>query len=160
MKFVHLAGASLNQTPLAFEQNTRNIIAAIQEGKRRGIKILSLPELAISGYGCEDAFFSEYVLNESLKALSKIIAETKDILITVGLPMEYESCLYNVVAVVCDCNLLGFVAKQELAGDGIYYEPRWFKPWQEEKIVQVSWNGENYWFGRHLYAGQRFCRNF
>ncbi|MCB0836495.1 MAG: NAD(+) synthase [Bacteroidetes bacterium] len=147
MKFVHLAGASLNQTPLAFEQNTRNIIAAIQEGKRRGIKILSLPELAISGYGCEDAFFSEYVLNESLKALSKIIAETKDILITVGLPMEYESCLYNVVAVVCDCNLLGFVAKQELAGDGIYYEPRWFKPWQEEKIVQVSWNEENYWFG-------------
>ena len=24
---------------------------------------------------------------------------------------------------------LGFVAKQHLAGDGIHYEPRWFKPW-------------------------------
>ncbi len=24
---------------------------------------------------------------------------------------------------------LGFVAKQFLAGDGIHYEPRWFKPW-------------------------------
>ena len=23
----------------------------------------------------------------------------------------------------------GFVAKRALAGDGIHYEPRWFKPW-------------------------------
>ena len=25
--------------------------------------------------------------------------------------------------------IAGFVGKQHLAGDGIHYEPRWFKPW-------------------------------
>ena len=147
MKYVQLAGASLNQTPLAFEQNTQHIISAIRKAREKEVKILCLPELAISGYGCEDAFFSEYVLNKSLAALKNIVDETKGMVVTVGLPMEYESCLYNVVAVIHDKQILGFVAKQELAGDGIYYEPRWFKPWEENKVVDLKWEDNYYLFG-------------
>ena len=32
-------------------------------------------------------------------------------------------------ALLADGAIVGFVAKQFLAGDGIHYEPRWFKPW-------------------------------
>src|SRR5436190_2096538 len=30
-----------------------------------------------------------------------------------------------------DNRILGFVAKRFAAGDGIHYEPRWFKPWPQ-----------------------------
>jgi len=34
--------------------------------------------------------------------------------------------------------LVGIVAKQHLAGDGIHYEPRWFKPWPAGITQQLS----------------------
>lgn len=147
MKYIHLAGANLNQTPLDFSGNVQRIIQAIEEAKSRDISILCLPELAICGYGCEDTFFSSYVTEKSLDGLEEILPVCEGIFVTVGLPMVYENCLYNVVAVIYDARLLGFVAKQELAGDGIYYEPRWFKPWPEETIVYYDWNEEVYPFG-------------
>ena len=103
--------------------------------------------MAISGYGCEDAFFNEYVLKRSLRSLEEIAAACTGITISVGLPLEYENCLYNVVAVIHDQQVLGFVAKQELAGDGIYYEPRWFKPWKEDLQVAYHWRGKSYPLG-------------
>ena len=56
MKYIKLAGSCLNQTPLDFRGNTRNILSAIEEAKEEGVQILCLPELSISGYGCVDAF--------------------------------------------------------------------------------------------------------
>lgn len=147
MRYIKVAGAGLNQTPLAFAQNLDNILRVIEEAKTRDVGILCLPELAISGYGCEDTFFSEYVLSESLRSLEIIAAACEDIVVSVGLPMNYDNCLYNVVALIHNCEILGFVAKQELAGDGIYYEPRWFKRWKEEQVVMYNWDGQKYPFG-------------
>lgn len=151
MKYLRIAGSSLNQTPLDFSKNLQHILSAIELAKEREVSILCMPELAISGYGCEDAFFNEYVLRRSLDGLKEIIESTSGITVTVGLPMEYENCLYNVVAVIHDQQLLGFVAKQELPGDGIYYEPRWFKEWEEEVVVDYFWEGESYHFGDLLF---------
>ena len=147
MKFIRVAGAALNQIPLDFTGNRDRIIAAVNDAKSQGVQLLCLPELCISGYGCEDSFFSDYVSTRSLESLAGIIPHTKGITVSVGLPMEYERCMYNVVALIHDENLVGFVAKQELAGDGIYYEPRWFKPWKEDTIVSFSWNGQDVLFG-------------
>lgn len=151
MKYLHLAGACVNQTPLDFKGNTQNILTAIQAARQKNVQILCLPELAISGYGCEDAFFNEYVLKRSLKSLETIIEASQGITVSVGLPMEYENCLYNTVCVIHDQELLGFVAKQELPGDGIYYEPRWFKPWREGELGYYHWNGKSYPFGDLLF---------
>ncbi|MEL6132698.1 MAG: nitrilase-related carbon-nitrogen hydrolase, partial [Bacteroidota bacterium] len=138
MKYIKLAGACLNQTPLDFRGNTAHILDAIEEAKAAQVSILGLPELAISGYGCEDAFFNEYVLRRSLESLEEIVEASEGITVCVGLPMSYEHCLYNVVAMIHDQEVLGFVPKQMLPGDGIYYEPRWFKPWQEGVIVSYE----------------------
>lgn len=147
MKYLKLAGAALNQTPLAFQANTQNIIQAIEEAKKQQVAILCLPELCISGYGCEDMFFSPSVHQRALKSLADITAHSEGITVSVGLPIEFENCVYNCVALIHDQELLGFVAKQELPGDGIYYEPRWFKPWQEELAVEYEWNGKIYPLG-------------
>lgn len=151
MKYIKLAGACLNQTALDFGHNERNIIQTIEAAKAEKVGILCLPELAICGYGCEDMYFSEAVTNRCLEALEKICSHTQGIAVSVGLPLVYENRLYNTSAMMYDGQLLGFVAKQELAGDGIYYEPRWFKTWPEGLGVNFEWKGNLFPLGDILF---------
>jgi NAD+ synthase (glutamine-hydrolysing) len=55
-----------------------------------------------------------------------------------GLPLAHQRGIFNVSALVADGKLHGFVAKRALAGDGIHYEPRWFKPWPAGARTNVS----------------------
>ncbi len=54
--------------------------------------------------------------------------------------------------------MLGFVAKQLLAGDGIHYEPRWFKPWPEGLVATTVVGGREVPLGDLLFdvGGVRF----
>ena len=135
---LRLAAAALNQTPLDWRRNRSHIVAAIGAAREAGAAILCLPELAISGYGCEDAFFSAGVQQMSLRVLAEILPETHGLAVALGLPLCYEETLYNAVAWVCDGRLIGFVCKQHLAGDGIHYEPRWFSPWPSGRVGQLE----------------------
>lgn len=147
MKNIRVAGAAVNQTPLDWENNLQNLIAAIKEARNQEVSLLCLPELAICGYGCEDTFFSSYVLERCLEGLRRIAAECENIVVSVGLPMELENCLYNVSALIQNREILGFAAKQELAGDGVHYEPRWFKRWPDNLVLGFEMDGEEYPFG-------------
>lgn len=129
MKLVKVAAAALNQTPLDWTGNKDNILEAIRQAQEQNVNILCLPEMCISGYGCEDRFLSPDVAERSFKALHEIAKHTEGIVVCVGLPLYWRGALYNVIAVVQNRDILGFVAKQHLAGDGLHYENRWFKPW-------------------------------
>ena len=129
MKLVKLGAAVLNQTPLDWDGNRANILAAIDAARAQGVTVLCLPELCITGYGCEDAFLSGDVCRTALAMLRGLLEHTRGMVVTFGLPLLHRNGLLNATAVVCDGRLAGFVAKQHLAGDGIHYEPRWFKAW-------------------------------
>jgi NAD+ synthase (glutamine-hydrolysing) len=88
-----------------------------------------LPELCISGYGCEDAFLSPGNQALALTVLEEILPDARGLVVSVGLPLFHNKALYNTCALLVDGQLAGFVAKRALSGDGIHYEPRWFKPW-------------------------------
>ena len=47
MKLIKVAAGVVNQTPLAWDENKRNILAAIDEARRQDVSILCLPELCI-----------------------------------------------------------------------------------------------------------------
>lgn len=137
MKRIKLAAAALNQTPIAWNQNRENILSAIQKAQAQRVDLLCLPELCISGYGCEDAFMARGVLDTSLDILESLIEHTQDIAVAVGLPVAVDGQTYNAVAMLADRELLGFVAKQNLAGDGLHYEPRWFTPWKVDQKTSI-----------------------
>ncbi len=61
--------------------------------------------------------------------------------VTFGVPLLYHKALFNAAAVLVDGQIVGFAAKRFLAGDGIHYEPRWFKPWQEGQRSSIQLNG-------------------
>ncbi len=69
MKLIKLAAAVLNQTPLDWRGNAAHILAAIEAARQSGASILCLPELCITGYGCEDAFHGHGVHEMGVKVL-------------------------------------------------------------------------------------------
>ena len=54
MQLIKVGAAVLNQTPLAWAANKANILEAIRQAKADDVSILCLPEMCITGYGCED----------------------------------------------------------------------------------------------------------
>ena len=138
MSQVRVAAAALNQTPLAWDDNQRTIRAAIRAARNARAQVLCLPELCISGYGCEDAFHSDGVAREALAIAAELATETKGMVAHFGLPLLVQGAVYNAVAVAVDGSLRGFVAKQHLAGDGLHYEPRWFKPWPSGIVTTIQ----------------------
>jgi len=147
MNLVRAAAAVVNQTPLDWEGNERRIREVLASARERGVSLLVLPELCLPGYGCEDAHLGLGVQRESLRMLQALIPETRGLVATFGLPILHRKALFNAVALVADGRLLGFGAKQNLAGDGIHYEPRWFKPWPAGARGEIEWNGERFPIG-------------
>lgn len=138
MHLIRIGGTSLNQTPLDWDGNRDRIVAAIDAARCAGVSILCLPELCITGYGCEDAFQSPGVQRLAWQVLEEIEPHTAGIAVAVGLPVRFESGVYDAVALLVDGRLAGLVCKQHLAGEGIHYEPRWFRPWPAGRQAELT----------------------
>ena len=147
MQLIHVAAAVLNQTPLGWDHNLANIRAAISEARGKGVTLLCLPEMCISGYGCEDAFHAAGTWQTSWALLKEILPDTRGMIVSLGMPLLFNHALYNTACLVADGKLLGFTAKRFLAGDGIHYEPRWFKAWPLGHQAQVLLDGVRYPIG-------------
>lgn len=163
---LRLAAASLNQTPMDWAGNRDRILAAIAEAKAADAAILCLPELCITGYGCEDQYFSIGLQKAALEMLAEIAPATSGMAVALGLPLMVNRGLYNAAAMLCDGELLGFTLKQHLAGDGIHYEPRWFRKWPPGAVERIELDGREVPVGDLLYncggvgrIGIEICRD-
>ncbi len=164
--FIHklkVAGSTLNQTPLDWVGNFERIKSILKKAEQAHLDIICLPELSISGYGCEDAFFNLFVIEESWRMLKKLLPFTNKKFVGFGIPILHRSCLYNCVAVVVDQKIIGLVAKKALAGDGVHYEQRWFKPWPHNVVDKFEYEnisipiGDIYFEVDHVKIGFEIC---
>jgi NAD+ synthase (glutamine-hydrolysing) len=142
MHLIRLGGAALNQTPLDWDGNRDRIVAAIAGAREAGVTVLCLPELCVTGYGCEDAFLAAGVVRMAWRTLEEILPHTAGIVVAIGLPVRFESAVYDAAAFVVNGRVAGVVCKQNLAGDGIHYEPRWFRPWPRGRRATLAGHGE------------------
>src|SRR5690606_10694050 len=129
MTSIKVAGAALNQIPFDWTWNCKNMIDVIKEAWEQQVDLLCLPELYITGYGCEDQLLSQWLPAEAMNQLVSIVPHTKDIAVAIGLPVIYNGLVYNCCCLVQNQEITGFIAKQFLANDGVHYEPRWFTSW-------------------------------
>lgn len=90
--------------------------------------IIVFPELCLCGYTCSDLFFQKSLLNGCLQALDEIIQYSghRDQLITIGLPIEIDSHLYNCAAVIYQGVCHGISVKTYIPNYSEFYEQRWF----------------------------------
>ena len=142
MTKLNVSVATLNQIPGDFEGNKKNILKAIAEASQNKSALLVTPELSLTGYGAEDVFHSPMFIEEALIELHDLVLNIPaDIIVTVGLPLNYNNRVYNAIAVVSSGNIHGFTFKQNLAGNGIHYEQRWFTPWNEDTTHEMEISG-------------------
>ncbi len=158
MRQVRLGAGILNQTPLDWEGNCSRIERAIEQARSMEVGVLCLPELCITGYGCEDMFLSPSVWKTAWQILQRLVPQTTGMIVAVGLPLYITNGVYNSACVVADGRIAGFVPKQHLAGDGLHYEPRWFRAWPEEVVSEYSCETGSWPIGDLLFevSGIRF----
>ncbi len=142
-----VGGACLNQIPMDWDHNIGNILAAINEAKRQKVDLLCLPELCITGYGCEDMFLSQWLPEKSLAKVRDILPHTEGIAVVVGLPVIFNGRHYNVAGFLYNGEVLGFYAKHHLAKSGVHYEPRWFESWPYRTVDTIDFFGQSVPFG-------------
>jgi NAD+ synthase (glutamine-hydrolysing) len=147
MKLIKVAAGVLNQIPMAWNHNRDNIIQAIQEARAQQVSVLCLPELCLTGYGCEDAFYSHSLVETAYELLEEIVAHTEDIVVSVGLPVRHHNRIYNAACLIANRKILGFVAKRYLANNGIHYELRWFQPWIPGQRSEIQVGKQTYPLG-------------
>ena len=124
---------------------------AIQEAKNANVEILCLPELCITGYGCEDLFLTDWVSETALEYCFKIAVECTDIVVALGLPIRLNGNTYNCACLIDNGVVQGFTAKQFLANEGVHYETRWFTAWMRNHITTFKYNTITYPIGDVLY---------
>jgi NAD+ synthase (glutamine-hydrolysing) len=150
---------------MAWEGNRDRMLAAIEAARHSQTHVFCLPELCITGYGCEDQFFSIGLQRTALAVLGEVLPATRGMIVAMGLPIMVNRGLYNGAALACDGKLLGIVLKQHLAGDGLHYEPRWFRKWPVGAVERVSIDGQDVPVGDLLFdcggvrIGIEICRD-
>lgn len=133
-----IGGATVNQTPIDWKNNVANIIEAIEAAKKEQVAILCLPELCLTGYGCEDLFLSNWLSAKAWQHLQAIIPHCNNITVNVGLPIRINNITYNGACVISHQKILGIALKQNLARDGVHYEPRWFDAWTPGVVKEIE----------------------
>jgi NAD+ synthase (glutamine-hydrolysing) len=155
---IKIGGATVNQTPLDWTGNLHHIIQAIEAAKEQNIKILCLPELCITGYGCEDLFLADWFLERAWAQLETLKKYCANITVCAGLPLRINGLTYNGACVISNQKILGITLKQILARNGVHYEPRWFTPWKTGQSTTIEKGDESIQVGDIIYEahGLRF----
>ena len=107
MNRIRVAAAVLNQTPLDWHGNRANILAAIGQARAADAQVLCLPELCITGYGCEDTFHSPGVQEMAWRVLEEIVPETRGSIVCLGLPVLHGNALFSCACVAVDGRIVG-----------------------------------------------------
>lgn len=123
------AAVALNQSSLDWDGNLARIEAALDEARALGVSLVCLPDLSITGRGCEDLFRAPFVAETALAQLALLAPRTHGLFVAVGLPLAHEGALFVASAVLFDGALLAFMPKEELSPGPLFDERRVFSPW-------------------------------
>src|SRR5687768_17447715 len=109
--------------------NGRLILEWARRAAERGACLAVFPELALTGYTCEDLFRSDALLERSRDALAALVRATAELptALVVGGPLPTpDGRLFNAAFVLYRGRVRGAVPKTHLPNYGEFYERRWF----------------------------------
>lgn len=108
--------------------NQEQMLSKIKEAEEKGVKLITFPELSLTGYSCGDLFLQSALLSRAKKAVKEIAEETANIsmMIVFGMPLMISNSLYNVAVVLYKGILQGVSVKTFLPNYNEFYEKRWF----------------------------------
>ena len=110
-------------------KNAEDICAYIEKADGERADIVLFPELALTGYSCQDLFFQDTLWTGVQQGIRKIADCTKDhlnITAVVGLPVRTGMRMYNCAAVISRGKIHALVPKTYIPNYNEFYEKRWF----------------------------------
>ena len=113
--FIKVAAASPVIRVADCAYNAQKVIDTIREADRQGVKVLSFPELTLTGVSCYDLTAHRVLLRGARKALDEVVAATDgvDMLVFVGLPYASGATVCSAAAAIYNGELLALIP-----GDG------------------------------------------
>ncbi|MFW7379427.1 MAG: nitrilase-related carbon-nitrogen hydrolase [Oligoflexus sp.] len=130
MDILRVAASTLNQVPMDWSGNQQRIIEKIHAAREQHAALILFPELCITGYNCEDMFFSLHTARKAEECVLAIAKHTQDIVTVLGLPVYYQGAMYNCAVFVQNGKVIGLNPKKVLPREGVHYETRWFEAWR------------------------------
>jgi len=161
--------AQINSTVGDFSGNTKKIMQSIDQAKSLGVDLLTLPELAITGYPPEDLLLKPQFIKQNKESLNKIIEHSSGIMVVVGF-VDSDGDIYNAAAVLYNKELVGVYHKFYLPNYGVFDENRYFQAGRECPVFIIYGIGigiticEDMWYEAgpaivQAYAGARVLIN-
>lgn len=107
--------------------NAERIGGHLRDLARDGVAVALFPELCLTGYSCEDLFFSSDLHRRTRAALITVAAAARSLVCVVGAPWRTgDGRLLNCAVVLADGRVQGMVPKTVQPNYGEFYERRWF----------------------------------
>lgn len=130
-----LAIAQISTDPGQISQNTSKIIDTAVRARELGAELVVFPELTIPGYTAMDLLFNQSYIDQNLRAVDKVAAQSKGISVIVGFVDQDPNAapraggrrrLYNSAAIIRDGQILGVQDKTLLPTHNVFFEERYF----------------------------------
>ncbi|MEQ8857138.1 MAG: NAD(+) synthase [Pseudomonadales bacterium] len=107
--------------------NAGRIAAHLRTLAADHVSLALFPELALTGYSCDDLFFTTDLQRHVRSALVNLAAATRELVCVVGVPwVTQDGRLLNCAAVLAGGTVKGLVPKTVQPNYGEFYERRWF----------------------------------
>ena len=132
--------------------NAAQSLALIREAGEAGAVLVTLPELGLSAYSCEDLFHQQALLDAVQASLGQLLEDTAalPVVAVVGAPLQIDGLLYNCAVVICGGRILGVVPKTFLPNYREFYELRQFTPGDFCRHEEIALCGQRVPFGARL----------
>ena len=126
-------------------KNAEDICAYIGKADAQQADIVLFPELALTGYTCQDLFFQDALWTGVQDGIRRIADCTKNhpgVTAVVGLPVRTGMRLYNCAAVISRGKIHALVPKTYIPNYNEFYEKRWFSSGAEVTEDVAELDGE------------------
>lgn len=132
--------------------NKEQVIAMAKEAAAKGVRVLTFPELCITGYTCADLFMQRPLLVATETAVKEIAAETADLdlFFVIGAPVPLDSQAFNCAVAIYKGEILGLVPKTHLPNYSEFAEERWFSSADDVLVDQIHYAGQDVPIGSDL----------
>ena len=125
-----------------FEDNTRKIIAAIEDARTQGADIVVFSELSICGYPPRDFVEFNDFINKCYDAIDQIKGHTADIAVIVGSPernpVKEGKDLFNSAWFLYNKKVHGVARKTLLPTYDVFDEYRYFEPAYDWNVIEFK----------------------
>ncbi|MBD5770083.1 NAD+ synthase [Marinomonas colpomeniae] len=136
---LRIAMAQLDMLVGDISKNTQSVIdAACKARDEERADVVVFPELTLTGYPPEDLLLRPSLEPRIESALTKILAEVRDIYVLIGYPRHIDGELFNCAGVIYQGKILAEYAKQKLPNFLVFDDKRYFREGQDVGIVNIK----------------------